>query len=50
MAMENKDISFRDLEVSREITLDEEDSWHGYQRFLQNDAPVCAFAVSVIFG
>ena len=33
--MENKDISFRDLEVSREITLDEEDSWHGYQRFLQ---------------
>ena len=35
LALENKEIFFRDLEVSREITLDEVDSWHWYQRFLQ---------------
>jgi len=35
LAMQNKEIFFRDLDVSREITLDEVESWKWYQTFPQ---------------
>ena len=35
LALQNKEIFFRDLEVSREITLEEVESWKWYQTFPQ---------------